>query len=93
MSWFKDMTMEKDELDDAIEMLMWAPLVEAVDNCASMPIVKCPWGCSEFLNLCNSVPLDAIFLSFLNDTHNTPMMGKKEDLQFTKGVQPDFLSS
>jgi len=78
--WSEDVTMEKDEPDKAIEIPTWARLVEAVDNHASMPIVKCPWGCSEFLNLCNSVPLDGIFLSFLNDTHNTPMMGKKEDL-------------
>ena len=57
---FKEWTLQKNALMKAIAELWWKALIDAYDQYAKMPFVKCPWGCAEFLNETNFVPIDTL---------------------------------
>ena len=38
-----------------------------VEAALSVPRVRCPWGCSEFLGRTNSIPLDVFFSGYLDE--------------------------
>ena len=54
-------TTDLEELQDAIDSLEWKVLGKAMDKYLSYPSVHCPFGCSEFLHLCNKLPIWKIF--------------------------------
>ena len=66
--------------------LKWLPLVAAVDKYGSILLVKCPWGCSEFINCVKDVPLDSIIGSFLMDQRNVKWMCNKDSCQFLQSI-------
>lgn len=92
--YFVEVSENKMLLEKAINDLLWLPLVKAVDSYGALPIVKCPWGCSDFLNCTKHVPLDAIFGHFVGaDVRGGIWMCGKTQRQFLEGVRGDFPKS
>ena len=91
--FFVEISKRKEELDQALQELKWVQLGKAVDAHASLPLVKCPWGCSEFINETKHVPLDAIFCSFLKDRLPGKVMSSKRERMFADCIRGDFFTS
>ena len=82
------------EMSNALRGLEWIPLSQAIDKHLQIPSVKCPWGCCQFLNLATEfVPLDIIYLDFLNQPCGVLQMKAGQRKDFLDGVRPNFLRS
>jgi hypothetical protein len=92
LSAFKDVTVESNELRSAIKGGILAELKQKVDEHVQ-PLVKCPWGCTEFYHKTGTVSLDVTVarcfgVSGLKSvTGNMPKAIQKQVL----GIRDDFL--
>ena len=89
-AYFAEITEQKNKLADSIQGLEWVELVAAVDKFASLPVVRCPWGCSCFMNHTCHVPLDAILGTLIRDQRNVKWMSRKDDRSFADHIRYDF---
>jgi hypothetical protein len=88
-------TSDLEELQDAIDSLHWKTLGQAMDKFLSCPSVRCPFGCSEFLHLCNKLPLEDFLISRSNGCFKgyNSATKKKSNNSWTNGIKPNFPSS
>ena len=78
----------------AIKENRWLQLGRMCNEHLIVPTVKCPWGCCEFLNLAvDTVPLDVIYLDFLDYPEQTLKFTAKDKSKFVCGIRPGFLRS
>ena len=92
-SVFKDAAVERHELQNSISSS--STLKEFGDKLDKLllPVVKCPWGESEFFHKCGSVPFDAMVCKMLGP-HNVPIISKDihKKLQLLQGARDDYSS-
>ena len=71
-----------------LEETSWLTFKQNWEKHGSIPHVRCPWGCSEYLANTNHIPMD-VFFEFVADkeilTH-TPEKNKQCSVGFRKGV-------
>ena len=78
----------------AIKNNQWVELGKACNEYLVVPTVKCPWGCSQFMNLATeTVPLDIIYLEFLDYPVKVLRFTPAGKSKFISGVRPHFLQS
>jgi len=81
--------MQKAELESAVEELCLVRLKEVVDK-HLYPLVKCPFGCSEYFHNTGKVPYDVIIAHMIGPEWISMKSGKCQ-LEFDCGIQNDFL--
>lgn len=87
-----DVTFQKKELEESIENCRLADLKQKVDE-HLLPLVKCPWGCTEFYHKTGSIPFDVTIARCLGSegvmlaTNNAKKMIQGNAL----GMREDFL--
>jgi hypothetical protein len=87
----RDVTVEKNKLNAMlgnIENTPWPCFKNIWEELASIPIVRCPWGCSEFLHKTNDVAFDYFIQKVLGesiDTYSSPIENK-----YTNGFRLDL---
>jgi hypothetical protein len=59
ISYVRDVTAERNKMLEADRMLELKKLIDCWDN-HLMPRVLCPWGCTEYYDLCGVLPFDAM---------------------------------
>gem|GEM_PF-6457593 len=85
-------TSEVREVAEALTDLTWTKLVKACDKHLAVPTVKCPWGCSQFVNLATeSVPLDVVYVHGLEWTTCTVQIATLSKRACMHGTRPNFL--
>ena len=82
-------TAEHEELNDAIHNLEWISLSKAIDKHLQYPSVRCPFGCSEFLHLCNRVPLEDFLCNVSNGCFECTSDANTKP-NWARGIRPDF---
>ena len=88
----KEVSFLKQEVEDALTNLAWVKVRDVCDKCLFFPHVKCPWGCSEFLNHCNDLPLETLFVTKFENMRSTDkLMRSSNAFSFIKGVRHDFI--
>lgn len=88
---FIDLSTELEELKNGIKQLEWINLARLLDEHLAYPEVRCPWGCSEFLNQVKFVPLEDFLWYYSGYTfkiRNT-ICGKL----WTDGINPSYPSA
>ena len=60
----KDKTQDMKEWDDDIGSYMLCRL-KSTTNKFLLPLIKCPWGCSEFMHKVGYLPMDIVFQKYL----------------------------
>ena len=86
-----DVTCAKRELEVAIEELTLVKLMKAVDE-HMYPLVKCPFGCTEYYHKAGTIAFDVIIAWFLQ-AENLPMNSSKVLLKRLRGAWSDFLDA
>jgi len=86
----RDVTSPMSTLKGAIKK---GKLLEIKDACDEhlYPLVKCPWGCTEYYHKSHMVNFDA-FIDLIFNTTMLKKMKRKKNCD-VKGVLPDFLTS
>ena len=93
-SQVNEVTKDVREVSNALRELKLVTLAQTCDKLLSVPTVKCPWGCSEFLNLArNYMPLDALLLDYLEKPAGVSKISTKSNDGWLQGVLPAFLES
>ena len=62
--YFKDKTKDLSNWDDDIGSYMLSRL-RSTSNKYLLPVIKCPWGCSEFMHKVGYLPMDIVFQKYL----------------------------
>jgi hypothetical protein len=47
-----------------LSVVGWEVFQRTVDQMLAVPIVRCPFGCSEFVPYCNVIPLDVLWMKY-----------------------------
>ena len=83
--------------EDQLKNLRAHSLFKTHDLYCALPFVKCPWGCSEFLNRCNTIPFDIIYTNFLEEftatSFGTYCSHQKHFKSLKDSCRKDFLLS
>ena len=87
---FVDLTERRSEFQRALAMKEGGVLAAACDKHLHA-IVWCPWGESEYLHLCGSLPLDLIVNRLYGDCMRTIKGNARDDLRKVVGILDDFL--
>ena len=74
-------------LMQAIHDLEWKSLAKAMDAYLSYPSVRCPFGCSEFLHLCNKLPLEDFLIFHSNGNFDGYAPSSRNKVNWTNGVK------
>ena len=80
------------ELQDAIHCLEWKSLSAAMDKHLKFPNVRCPFGCSEFLHLCNKLSFEDFLTVKSNSCFESHSKAFRER-SWMSGARPDYPSS
>jgi hypothetical protein len=89
-----DVTLKKDSLEKSIAN---GVLGEIMYNCDTnlLPLIKCPWGCTEFFHVCGELPIQDIFWRYLNQNAMEKMLSpieRKHATAVTIGSRNDYIS-
>jgi len=90
-SIFVDVTLPKMELEHAIDELQLVNMKKAVDK-HLYPVVKCPFGCSEYYHKTGNLPFD-IIVAHLFGIDRVATKSSKTLLRKVKGIRTDFLDA
>jgi predicted GIY-YIG superfamily endonuclease len=75
------------KMNEALKDLRWQTLHLVLDSYVSYPTVRCPWGCSEFIHLCNRLPFED-YLSFKSNWCFKTTT--KDGIYWVTGTKPSF---
>jgi hypothetical protein len=89
--YFREVTTDHCRLVESVKNLRWVEMVKAVDELGAIPTVKCPWGCSEFVDKGNDLPLDVVFERFLNQPDRKRGFSDQATSKCMNGCRDDFL--
>lgn len=87
----EDVTLTKKTLDHMLSNLnctTWSQLKHNWEKYNSIPIVRCPWGCSEFLSKVNFLPFDVFVETMLDESISkyTKNAGAKGSIGYRKDL-------
>jgi hypothetical protein len=88
---FVDMTEARDEYLDMRKALKFANIIDVVDRRLKATVL-CPWGCSEFVHECGTLPLDSVFQSFIPDVKLPMTTDGSASLKKVKSARRDYFS-
>lgn len=91
--FFKDVTHQLGTVTKVLCDLHFVNLRNAIDRYICVPLVKCPWGCSEYYNLANNIALDIVFNSYLKDREKVRMISPSNLTRRLTGARSDFVKS
>ena len=89
-----DITLDKKSLETSIKNGI---LSEIIENCDKhlLPLVKCPWGCTEYFHVSGEIAIQNIFWRYIGTDEMEKMMSQS-DQQYAKsitiGSRNDYLS-
>ena len=86
---FVDRTIEIHEWNDDVKSLMLPRLRKACDR-NFLPLVLCPFGCSEFSSKVGKISLDIVFQRYLIKCH-IKLMNKYEGLKYVQWTRDDYI--
>ena len=91
-SYFVEVSIDQQRLQNAIEELRLVELCKVVDRYLAVPTVKCPWGCQEYLHKTQWVPLDIVFEHFFQEL-SVLKYSSATDRDCMRGVRADYLQT
>jgi predicted GIY-YIG superfamily endonuclease len=89
-----DVTLKKECLENSIKNGILGEIIESCDQYL-LPLVKCPWGCTEYYHLAGQLSIENIFLRYIAQYEMERMMSqndKKYGKSITIGSRNDYLS-
>jgi len=86
----EDVTNRKEVLQDALDKLVLAELKQVVDE-HLYPLVKCPYGCSEYYHKAGVLPFD-IVVARVVDEKKIQLKSKSILLQKVRGIRSDYVN-
>ena len=89
-SFFRDYTVEADEFQSVLNRNKLGELKTACDAFL-MPVILCPWGCSEYSHRCGSVSLDLIVQRYFTEV-DLKLYSLRNGLRKLATARDDFLS-
>jgi hypothetical protein len=89
-----DVSIRKNCLENSITN---GVLGEIIENCDKhlLPLIKCPWGCSEFFHVCGRLTIQTVLWRYLNQNVLESLLSPTEQRNantVTKGSRNDYLS-
>ena len=90
----REQTEDRLEVSRAIKELKALDLCRMCDRLLLVPTVKCPWGCSQWLNLATEcVPFDVIYQEFLDYPKDLAGIQSDKHPPWSHGIRPNFIRS
>ena len=88
VSVFKDVTNDRNEFSSILKRLRMKELKSGCDKHLKS-LVRCPWGCTEFLHKADSIPLDVVLRRYLGV--NLVVTCKADDHLIVRGAREDYM--